>query len=140
MKNLNEYKRRFNILMESEMGNVKPLIMEQPEEEMIDEPVKEDPEVYDFDTVQYLKEKLGKSYIYDSVIFNRKRFETLYKPNPDARPGVDPIDEAIFSIQHHMDDDSNHYLTLVHNNKVIYQNLKNTKESADKILNYVKSN
>lgn len=28
MKNLNEYKRRFNILMESEMGNVKPLISE----------------------------------------------------------------------------------------------------------------
>ena len=26
MKNLNDYKRRFNILMESEMGNVKPLI------------------------------------------------------------------------------------------------------------------
>jgi len=28
MKNINEYKRRFNILMESEMGNVKPLISE----------------------------------------------------------------------------------------------------------------
>ena len=29
MKNLNNYKRRFNILMESEMGDVKPLIMEE---------------------------------------------------------------------------------------------------------------
>ena len=29
MKNLNDYKRRFNILMESTMGDVKPLIMEQ---------------------------------------------------------------------------------------------------------------
>lgn len=28
MKNLNEYKRRFNILMESEMGDVRPLISE----------------------------------------------------------------------------------------------------------------
>ena len=28
MKNINEYKTRFNILMESEMGDVKPLIME----------------------------------------------------------------------------------------------------------------
>ena len=30
MKNLNQYKNRFNQLMESTLGNVKPLIMEQP--------------------------------------------------------------------------------------------------------------
>ena len=32
MKNLNNYKRRFNILMESTMGNVKPLINENENE------------------------------------------------------------------------------------------------------------
>ena len=32
MKNINEYKRRFNTLMESEMGDVKPLINEQEQD------------------------------------------------------------------------------------------------------------
>lgn len=31
MRNINEYKRRFNTLLESTMGNVKPLISEAPE-------------------------------------------------------------------------------------------------------------
>ena len=35
MKNLNNYKRRFNILMESTMGDVKPLIIEQETKGMI---------------------------------------------------------------------------------------------------------
>ena len=35
MKNLNDYKKRFNILMESTMGNVKPLIMEEENDDLI---------------------------------------------------------------------------------------------------------
>ena len=31
MKSINEYKRRFNMLLESKMGDVKPLISEAPQ-------------------------------------------------------------------------------------------------------------
>jgi len=62
MKNINEYKRRFNTLMESTMGDVKPLIMEQKPGD--DAPLEQLPkEIQDF----VKRYNLSGSFNYSSV-------------------------------------------------------------------------